>query len=475
MIKSLLSCGVIGACVCAGAAVKPNILFILADDAGYNDFGFYNQTEEYHKATPVLDKLRSESVFFSQAYVSGNVCAPSRAGILTGLHQQRFGFRDNFPKHWGTDSDPRWENDGWREFGVDPSVKTVGYYLQKVGYYTGIVGKWHLGYDDKFHPTNRGFDYFYGLRTGSRSFFPIKEFKQGEVAAKYQQLEKNGVFQPENKINHVTETFGDASIEFIDEAKKAKKPFYLFLSHTAPHSPLQSDPQSLALAKKLFPKADKMRQQYMGLIIGMDRSIGRVLDHVKKLGMEKNTMVIFMSDNGGSAKNSSNNGILRGHKWCPFEGGYRVPMLIKWPGEIKPNSSNDTAVISLDLIPTYVTAAGGKTAKGLDGVALQPLFKKKKLDKRTLCWWDYNGEGVTSTIVQHPWKLITRVDDENAKPKGKSKKKKQPAGNVYPMLFNLDKDLSETKNLADQYPEMVQKMNQKVEAWKDTLPEKMNW
>lgn len=463
MRNRVLQCAAVllltGVAATAQVVRPPNILLILADDAGYHDFGFQNGDPAYRKATPHIDGIARDGVRFSQAYVSANVCAPSRAGMLTGMHQQRAGFRDNFPAHWGKTPDKRWLNDAWKGMGLDPGVKTVADHLRALGYRTGIVGKWHLGYADRFAPNQRGFDYFNGLRGGSRSFFPVEKFNQDLVPEKYQQLEKNGVFLPESAIRHVTETQGDAAIEFLDEAQSAGKPFFLFLSFTAPHEPLQPDAQSLAAAQELFPDAGKRRQAYMGLVIGMDRQVGRVLGHLEACGLEKNTVVVFLSDNGGSGKNASDNAPLRGYKWSPFEGGYRVPLAINWPGVAQPGTTVSEPVISLDLLPTFVAAAGGKLPGGLDGKALQPLLAGGTLGPRTFCWWDANGEGVTATLVQHPWKLVVRQAGGKAAPQDRG-----------PWLFNLGEDLAETTNLAGRHPETVQRLKATIDEWISRMP-----
>ncbi|MCF7818001.1 MAG: sulfatase-like hydrolase/transferase [Kiritimatiellales bacterium] len=378
----------------------------------------------------------------------------SRAGLITGKHQQRFGFE-------GNDDAGKWDDKKQAIFGVDLSQKTMADQLKTLGYYTGIVGKWHLGYEDKFYPNKRGFDYFYGLRGGSRTFFPDPKLETSTSPLEHSKLlEKNGVILPESQITHVTETLGDAAIEFIDAARKHNQPFFLYLSFTAPHSPLQSDPESLEQVVKLFPDALKKRQNYLGLVRGMDRHAGRVLDHLKQCGLDKNTLVVFLSDNGGSAKNASNNDPLHGYKWTPFEGGYRVPMAIKWPGVVAPGTVLNTPVVSLDLMPTFITAAGGSVPDGLDGIDLTPLLagKEKSLKPRLLLWRDTNGEGWTKTILRDPWKLILRQDSKFKKLK-----------TTEPWLFNIGTDLQETDNLAEQYPETVKELSGLVNDWSSTL------
>jgi arylsulfatase A-like enzyme len=451
----------------AQQTTKPNIVVILADDAGYADFGFQNNLPAYKQATPHLDQLATQSMRFTQAYVSANVCAPSRAGLLTGMWQPRFGFRDNLPSHSGKPQKV-WFTEQWKEIGLDVSVKTMGDHLNKLGYFTGLVGKWHLGYEDRFAPHNRGFDFFEGIRAGSRAFFQLKEIKNKIPPDRYHQREKNGIFLPESEIKHVTKSQGDAALEFIDEASADKNPFFLLLSFTAPHAPLQPDLTSYEKAKQLFPNEQKKRQQYMGLVIGMDEQVGRLTAHLQAKGMADNTIIVFLSDNGGSKKNYSNNGDLRGHKWTPFEGGYRVPMLIKWPGTVKPASNYHSPIISLDLLPTFINAAGGKQPTDLDGVQLQPIFTGKTLAKRNLFWWDTNSEGLTSTALVHPWKLVTR---ESAV---RGSRKFNVKGDGKPWLFNIEQDPKETRNLAKNHPEKVKQMKSLFKEWVSEM-EKPRW
>ncbi|EMI43685.1 sulfatase-like hydrolase/transferase [Rhodopirellula sp. SWK7] len=445
-------------------AQQPNIVLLLADDAGYHDFGFQCDEPALRQATPNIDSIATEGAKFTQAYVSANVCAPSRAGLLTGEYQQRYGFRDNLPGHWGKRPDPRWLTEEWRQFGLEPGRKTIADHLKPLGYYCGIVGKWHLGYTDEFAPMSRGFDYFNGLRSGSRSFFPVNAFGQ-LIPEQYEQLEENGRFLPESEIRHVTETQADAAIGFIDEAEERNEPFFLFLSFTAPHTPLQPDEQSLAIAKNLFPEADGKRLAYLGLVIGMDRAVGRVLDRLERSQLDQNTLIVFMSDNGGSRKNASNNSPLSGHKWSPMEGGYRVPMALKWRGVVKSGSMISEPVISLDLLPTFVTAAGGTIPQNLDGKALQPVLAGNSLGDRTFYWWDYNSEGVTSTILRHPWKLIQQESSTRDEPAISQNK---------PWLFHLGNDLSETQNMAETHPELVRQLKNHLMRWRNQLP-KPNW
>lgn len=456
-----------GCCLAASAneMKQPNILLILADDAGWSDFGFQHKDPAYQKATPNIDRIAEQGVRFAHAYVSGNVCAPSRAGLMTGLYQQRVGFQDNYPQYWGDTPDRVWLTDEWKAFGLDESAGTVADYLNPLGYFCGIVGKWHLGYADRYLPTRRGFDFYCGLRAGSRSFFRMDRSEWWVSRTNlppyyYHQLENNNGLIPEKQVGHVTEFLGDAALGFLEQAEADGKPFFLYLSFTAPHNPLEPDEKSLSKAKQLFPDASEKRQKYMGLIIGMDEQVGRVLDRLAQKGLDENTLVVFLSDNGGSSINASNNDPLRGYKWSPFEGGYRVPMAIRWPGIVRPGSAVEMPVSSLDLLPTFVAAAGGRVPPNLDGRAMQPLLHGEPIEPRWLFWRDENAEGLTSTVMRYPWKLVLRQSSEWVK-----------LADPEPWLFNLERDPSETDNLAGQYPETVRELTGALTDWQATLPE----
>ena len=412
------------------AQSQPNILFIIADDAGYADFGFQGSKEV---KTPNLDKLTSQGVKFSQAYVTAAVCGPSRAGILTGKYQQRFGFEENNVPGYMTNS----ALDG-DEMGLPLNQKTMANYLKDLGYKTALIGKWHQGNADKYHPTKRGFDEFYGFRGGARSY--------------YEYSENNPNQNPENKLERGFENFEESkkylTDAFADEAvsclkQNINKPFFLMLSFNAVHTPMDAENKDL----KQFPNLDGKRKQVAAMTLSLDRACGKVLNALDSLKLTHNTIVIFTNDNGGpSDTNASNNYPLSGTKANHLEGGIRVPFLLRYPKLIPPNSIYKNPISTLDLLPTFYAQAGGnlKDLENIDGVNLFPFILKNSNEKphQTLYWKKENR----GAIRDGDWKML-RFPDRPAE------------------LYNIETDMSETNNLAYKYPDKVKELYKKLFTW----------
>ncbi len=412
---------------------KPNILLILSDDAGYADFGFQGSQV---MRTPNIDKLAQASTKFTQAYVSAAVCGPSRAGLLTGRYQQRFGYEENnvpgYMSHSALEGD---------DMGLPLEEVTVGDYLKKAGYETGIIGKWHQGNADRYHPTKRGFDHFFGFRGGARSYF---EHEESHFKARPEDRLERGFQHFEKPKKYLTDQFADEAINFIK--KDREQPFFLFLSFTAVHSPMEATQEDL----DQFPELEGKRQILAAMNLAMDRAVGKVLASLEEQGLDKNTIVIFTNDNGGpSDDNVSNNAPLSGTKANHLEGGIRVPFLMKWPGVIEAGDYK-LPVSTLDLLPTFVAAAGGDISKleNLDGVDLMPFIKGQVEGRphQTL-YWKKESRGA---IRDGDWKLV-RFPDRPAE------------------LYNLAEDMSEIHNLADENPDLVKELYKKLFAWELTL------
>ncbi|MDX6747915.1 sulfatase [Polaribacter sp. PL03] len=420
------------------AQKKPNIVFLFADDAGYADFGFHGSKV---MITPNLDKLAKQGVRFEQAYVSDPTCGPSRAGIITGKYQQRFGFEENnVPGYMSAVS----AQDGI-DMGVPVEEVTMADYLKKEGYATAFYGKWHLGGADKFHPTKRGFDEFYGFRGGARSYYPYKNPPK-EILNKLE--EGFGNFKEHE--GYLTDVLAEKSIDFIERNKE--KPFFAFLSFNAVHTPMNATPEDMAK----FPNLTGKRREVAAMTLALDRACGKVLDKLKELGLEENTIVIFSNDNGGpSDKNASDNYPLSGSKSNHLEGGVRVPFLMKWPGKVKANTTFKNPISTLDLLPTFYAAAGGdvSSVKDLDGVDLLPYINGKinKRPHETLFW----KKDARATIRKGDWKLI-RFPDRPAK------------------LFYIPGDIKELKDLASLEPDRLKEMYKELYEWELTL-ERPRW
>lgn len=412
----------------------PNILFILSDDAGYADFGFQGSEEI---RTPNLDKLASQGTIFTQAYVSAAVCGPSRAGILTGKYQQRFGYEENNVPGYMSQSGLTGD-----DMGLPLDQKTMADYLRERGYKTALIGKWHQGNADRFHPTKRGFDEFYGFRGGARSYFGFGA--QNPVSYPEDKLERGFAHFQESK-RYLTEALATETVEFIK--RNQKHPFFVFLSFNAVHTPMEAKPADLAQFSNLKGK----RQQLAAMTLSMGREIGKVLNTLDELGLSDNTLVVFTNDNGGpSDTNASNNGPLSGTKANHLEGGIRVPFIMRWPAGKVSQEEYPNPISTLDLLPTFFSAAGGNEQQlaALDGVDLLPFIKQENNSPpHSRLYWKKENR---AAIRDGNWKLL-RFPDRPAE------------------LYDLSKDISEMHDLADMYPERVAQLYERLFKWELTL------
>jgi arylsulfatase A-like enzyme len=383
------------------------------------------------KLTPHIDTIAKDGARLSNAYMAGCVCSPSRAGLMTARYPGRFGYDNNLPPGFKSGLDLK------ETFGVKR--------LQKLGYKTALIGKWHLGYPAEYHPNERGFDWFYGLLQGSRGYYPY------EKASPHRVILDNKKPTPEN--GYVTDRFGDAACDFIKKNKA--NPFYLFVSFTAPHGPLQPNKKDLDRIKHIEKRG---RMNYAGLIVSLDDNIGKILKAVKDNGIEDNTLVIFTNDNGGQTALGANNGKLKGKKGTLWEGGVRVPWAMRWPAKIKPGAVIDDPIISMDILPTVVEMSGSDVSQNwkLDGRSFLPLItgEKKALPTRTLHWRQHGSKG-SIALREGKWKLIHNRKEANAKPE----------------LYDLSKDIGETNNMASENPEIVASLLEKMKTWESQLKE----
>ena len=403
-------------------AKAPNILILLADDLGWADLGFQGSKEIQ---SPNLNRLAAQSVRFTDGHVTASVCSPSRAGLITGRYQQRFGHEANTPPN---------------DQGMDLGQVTMADALKNLGYRTGIIGKWHLGNGDQFYPSQRGFDYFYGLREGSRSYFYKPDREDRPTSNK--RIEQNG--ETVAFDGYLTDVLGQQATEFI--AEPTERPFFLFLSFTAPHGPMHATDADL---RRFAHIEDKKRRTYVAMVWAMDRAIGQVLDRLEQTGQADNTIVWFLSDNGGATNNGSINQPLAGHKGIKFEGGIRVPFLVRWPEKLGGGQVYDEMVSSMDIFATSLAAAGGDLdSANLDGVDLTPYLAGDKRGKphQELYWhklW-------FSAMRDGDWKLIYVKDYGYA-------------------LYDLSVDPNESTDLSKQNPQRVDSMGQRLDSWKEKM------
>jgi arylsulfatase A-like enzyme len=406
---------------------KPNILFIVGDDMGYADVGFQHCKDI---PTPNLDSLAGSGVQFTSGYVSAPYCSPTRAGLLTGRYQEKFGHEFNPTT---------------RETGLPLTEMTIANRLKTAGYATGLVGKWHLGSLPEMHPQKRGFDEFFGFLGGSHSYFQWNGMLRGA--------------EPADGTEYFTDAFGREACDFIERHKD--HPWFLYLAFNAVHTPMNATEDRVAK----FPNAtDKRRRAYDAMMLAMDENIGRVRKKLAETGQEENTFIIFISDNGGPVMpgttiNGSVNDPLRGSKRTTLEGGVRVPFLISWKNQVKP-AVYDKPVIQLDLTATALDIAGVKADK-LDGVNLLPFLSgENKNAPHDALYWRF---GRQMAIRVGNYKLVRY--DSNADTRT-GQRNQAIAG---PMLYDLGKDIGETNNLYSTMPEKAKELQAKWDAWNATL------
>lgn len=409
---------------------KPNFVIILADDLGYGDLGFTGSTEI---RTPNIDALAKTGIQCTQGYVSAPVCGPSRAGLMTGKNQVNFGF-DNNPIVDLPQFDENY-------VGIPLEEKTMADRLASLGYTNGLIGKWHLGEADHFHPTKRGFHEFWGYRGGGHNYFAYKP----DGSSYKNSIESN--YKTPQEITYLTDNKGDECVDFIKRHKK--DPFFLYASFNAPHAPMQATKADLKLYSDI---KNKKRRTYAAMIHRLDVNVGRIVEELKKQKIYKNTVIVFLSDNGGPCDhNSSINAPYNGQKGILLEGGIRVPFIISYPNKLKKGIYNKP-ITSLDLTPTFVALAGGTINSNdqLDGVDIMPYLLQVKAGKphETLMW----RFTISGGIRKGDWKLI-RLPDR------------------LPMLFNLNKDPSEQNNVASKHWDLVESMLKELGDWDVSCPQ----
>ena len=416
-----------------GAERKPNILVIVADDLGYGELscqGFSHQIP-----TPNIDSLAKNGVRFTSGYVSGPYCSPTRAGLMTGRYGTRFGHEFNPGPAQAADAN----------FGLSLKETTIGDRLKAAGYATGWFGKSHLGYLPPFHPLKRGFDEYFGFLGGAHDYLDAAGDRANPIL--------RGT-EPVNNIGYTTEVFGHEAEQFIE--KHHDKPWMVYLPFNAVHAPLESIDKYLA---RFTGVEDKKRRTFCAMLSAMDDAIGGVLNKIRDLKQEEDTLIFFISDNGGpTPQTTSANGPLHGFKAQTWEGGIRVPWIVQWKGHIPAGKVDDRPVIQLDIHPTALAAAGVevKPEWKLDGVNLLPYLKgENKESPHTQLYWRF---GTQMALRKGDWKLV-KAPGGGAEP-GRS----GPASTEGAQLYNLANDIGETKNLAQENPEKLKELS---DAWNE--------
>jgi arylsulfatase A-like enzyme len=427
------------------ASPRPNIVVIVADDLGYADVGFNGCADI---PTPNIDSLARNGARFSSGYVTHPYCSPSRAGLLSGRCQQRFGHEAN-PTYLPEDT----------QVGLPVTETLLPKLLADAGYVTGAVGKWHLGAAPCFRPNARGFTDSFGFLGGGHMYLPETNKLTGAAAdwkVEYRApLLKNVDEQPFD--GYMTDILSREAAAFVTRHKA--EPFFLYLAYNAVHTPLQAPEKYLSRMANI---ADPRRRTYAAMTVAMDDGVGEVLAALRANGLEKKTQIWFFSDNGGPPTNVAPtcNAPLRGHKGSLYEGGIRVPFALQWPAVVKPGTVIDAPVSALDIFATALAVADAQPAPGKtpDGLSLLPLLKGDAtgFDTRVLHWRDGGSKANKWAVRQGSWKLVRT--GTHAQPGALE-------------LYDLAADIGETKNLVAEKTDVVARLQKLHDTWNDELIE----
>ncbi|WP_146400862.1 sulfatase-like hydrolase/transferase [Planctomycetes bacterium CA13] len=426
------------------APLRPNIVVVMCDDLGYSDVGFNGATDI---RTPELDALAKSGTICTSAYVPHPFCGPSRMGLMSGRYPHEFGAPFNLPN----------SGHGIEEYnkqGIDINETLISTVLQDAGYYTGAIGKWHMGITQPFHPNTRGFDDFYGFLGGGHSYFPEKyrpiyerQRRAGNpnINEYSLPLEHNG--EEVNETQYITDALSREAVRFVNDAAKKDQPFFLFLAYNAPHTPLEAKEDDL---KEYADVKDEKRRTYAAMVHAVDRGVGEVVESLKSNHEFDDTLIIFLSDNGGKTSAGATNRPLAQGKGSVYEGGYRVPMFFHWPGHVPAGKRFKYPVSSLDFYPTFAGLGGGTIPAG------------KHLDGKDI-WNDFLAaqnprKGDMIFVVRH------RAGFSDASARQDRWKVLRDANGPW-KLFNIEDDVSEQHDLSAQNPELLHSMVAKMEKW----------
>lgn len=428
-----------------GDSESPNLIVILCDDLGYADLGF-NGAKDI--TTPTLDTLAKNGTIFTSAYVPHPFCGPSRMGLMSGRYPHVFGAPFNLPNSGlGIEQ--------YNRQGIPESETLISTVLRGAGYYTGAIGKWHMGTEPQFHPNTRGFDDFYGFLGGGHMYFPEKYgpiYERQSRAGKKSfneyivPLEHNGVEVKET--DYMTDGLSREAVRFVKEAGMKKKPFFLYLAYNAPHTPLEAKEDDLA---KFADIQDETRRTYAAMVYAVDRGVGNLVESLKATDTFDNTLIVFLSDNGGKIGAGSSNAPLSQGKGSICEGGYRVPMFFHWPAEVSAGQRFDHPVTALDFYPTFARLAGGD------------IPSNKKLDGRNI--WDAFQAGQNPRENETIYALRHWNGFHNVGVRRNEWKASKRGPNSPWQLFNLDEDIGELTDLSAKHPKLVEQMVVEARKW----------
>ena len=417
-------------------ARQPNVLVIVADDLGYADLGVHGGCEV---PTPNLDRLANGGVRCTSGYVAAPYCSPSRAGFLTGRAPTRFGHE--FNPHVGDEA----------RLGLPLDQTTFADALRGAGYATALFGKWHQGFSPAHHPQSRGFDAFFGFLVGGHNFLLHRDAQPVFGSAHSHDLIYRGR-EVQKLDGYTTDLFTDEALAFMEQ--QAARPWFIYLAYNAVHTPLEIAPKFASRLPATVTDPD--RRGYLSLLLGLDDAVGRVLEHLRQTGRERDTLVAFFSDNGGAGRkpylayNTGRNTPLRGDKGQTLEGGIRVPFFLRWPGRLPAGATFDAPVSALDLLPTACAAAGAPVPAGVEGVNLLPhLAGETRAAPHPALFWRF---GPQKAVRKGRWKLVDWRDFETKTSSGWQ-------------LYDLDQDRAEQHDLAARHPGVVAELRGEWERW----------
>jgi len=456
LLSLILPLTMISTTVWSSSEEKPNIILIVADDLGYGDISCYGCKEI---KTPNIDKLASEGARFTSFYANGPVCSPTRAALLSGQYQQRVG---GLESPIGAGNIGRYDEAAWlverKELGLPPDLSNLPKELKKAGYNTAIVGKWHLGYERKFRPHNHFFDYSFGtFGIGGEHFYHTERYPMNLDDSDFSDmhtLSENGreVFRDGYYSTHL---YTDVAKAWLNR-QSDKKPFFLYLPYTVPHSPFQGpdDFFERPLTDQEWNSRNRSRKTYAEMVEEMDRGIGELLALLERKNLVRNTIVVFFSDNGGTK--IADNGIYRGYKGEVYEGGIRVPCIIRWPEMIPQNTEADQLTVSFDLTFSFLKHAGVNTESlDLDGFDMIGHIISYSPDFERTIFWRTKRENLVRTAVRDgDMKLVLEFID------GALTNKE---------LFNIENDPSESINLVNEFPEKSGTLLEKLAEWEEDV------
>jgi len=400
---------------------KPNIVIILSDDQGYADVS-YNPHSPKEVSTPNIDNLAKSGVVCTQGYASGYVCSPTRAGLMTGRYQQRFGIYTAGEGGSGMPLDEIW----------------FPTHLKQAGYRSGAFGKWHLGLTEDYNAVNRGFDYFYGfMGRGAHDYWDY----DSESAIKFGGAVYRNLEILKNEKGYITTRITEEAVDFIQREKD--QPFFAYVAYNAVHAPAQAPEEDV----QRYDTGDETRNILMAMLYHLDLGVGEIVNALKDAGVYDDTIIIYLSDNGGAGTMHANNAPLRGAKQFTYEGGIRVPFIVSWPNKLKAGSTCDVPVWSTDILPTALAVAGIDPLPGskpLDGKNMLPALLGKTDKIHDALYWCSGSDGKWA-VRQGDWKYLFERGEVG--------------------LYNLAEDIAEKDNLKDSHPEKLQELKKLYDEW----------